>query len=215
MYLCSSECYLCRQLNPETRDHVVPACLFPEPRPSDLLTLPCCRSCQLRYSREEEYFRDFISVTSVNQRGSPADQIWQNARRGLKRRPWRYAELRSRLSEVEVVTSTGLFLGRRTALAIPEPRIGSVLEKIARGCHAHKCGVSVPLAWSRTIYPVHSHLEHLTELLQMPEVLSYDGVFSCRGIEVSDAPATSWLLQFYKRQVFWIVLHDPNCELTN
>ena len=50
-------CYLCGSTQSITRDHVPPKNLFPKPRPSNLVTVPCCYKCNNRYSKEDEYFR--------------------------------------------------------------------------------------------------------------------------------------------------------------
>src|SRR5437016_4846066 len=54
-------CYLCRKRPGTTRDHVPPKNLFPRPRPSSLVTVPCCEKCNNRFSKHDEYFRLFAS----------------------------------------------------------------------------------------------------------------------------------------------------------
>ena len=39
-----------------TRDHIPPRNLFPEPRLSDLITVPSCRSCNETASMDDEFF---------------------------------------------------------------------------------------------------------------------------------------------------------------
>lgn len=58
-------CYLCRSTKTLTHDHVPPANLFPEPRPSNLITVPCCKVCNERFSKLDEQFRAFVT-TPVN-----------------------------------------------------------------------------------------------------------------------------------------------------
>lgn len=50
-------CYLCGSSTNLTRDHVPPKCLFPRPRPSNLLTLSCCHPCNNSASKDDEYLR--------------------------------------------------------------------------------------------------------------------------------------------------------------
>ena len=54
-------CYLCRSTANLTRDHVPPANLFPEPRPSNLITVLCCKTCNQGFSKFDEQFRFFVS----------------------------------------------------------------------------------------------------------------------------------------------------------
>ena len=58
-------CYLCRSTENLTRDHVPPENLFPKPRPSNLITVPCCKVCNEGFSKLDEQFRVFVS-TAVN-----------------------------------------------------------------------------------------------------------------------------------------------------
>jgi hypothetical protein len=53
----SGTCYLCGVAGKLTRDHIPPKCLFPRPRPSNLLTLPCCHRCNNSASKDDEYLR--------------------------------------------------------------------------------------------------------------------------------------------------------------
>jgi len=57
-------CYLCRSTENLTYDHVPPANLFPKPRPSDLITVPCCKACNEGFSQLDEQFRVFVSTAA-------------------------------------------------------------------------------------------------------------------------------------------------------
>ena len=54
-------CYLCGGIA-DTRDHVPPRGIFSEPRPSDLITVPCCGKCNNQFSTEDEWFRTLIGM---------------------------------------------------------------------------------------------------------------------------------------------------------
>jgi hypothetical protein len=58
-------CYLCRSTENLTRDHVPPENLFPKPKPSNLITVPCCNACNKSFGKLDEQFRAFMS-TPVN-----------------------------------------------------------------------------------------------------------------------------------------------------
>ena len=74
--LSESRCYLCGRpvrkysVDPGetpppdhlTRDHVPPAGLFPDPKPSNLLTVPCCYQCNNRKSSFEERLRILATI---------------------------------------------------------------------------------------------------------------------------------------------------------
>src|SRR2546427_13092357 len=80
-------CYLCRSTENLTSDHLPPKNLFPEPRPSNLITVPCCRICNERFSKIDEQFRVFVS-TPVNVSETGKSVMRRNVFGGsLKRSP--------------------------------------------------------------------------------------------------------------------------------
>jgi len=46
-----------------SRDHVPPQCIFPEPRPSNLVTVPACAVCNMHRSGLDEEFKVFLGLT--------------------------------------------------------------------------------------------------------------------------------------------------------
>lgn len=60
-------CIYCGSGEDMTDDHIPPKALFPEPRPSNMLTVPCCRKCNKSFSKDDEYFRTtLVSHVSVD-----------------------------------------------------------------------------------------------------------------------------------------------------
>jgi hypothetical protein len=53
-------CYLCGSTNSITDDHVPPKGFFPEPRPSNLITVPCCVQCNNAFSKDDEAVRTWF-----------------------------------------------------------------------------------------------------------------------------------------------------------
>jgi len=47
-----------------TRDHVPPKGVFPDPKPSDLITVPACDSCNSDTKLDDEYFRWLVATGS-------------------------------------------------------------------------------------------------------------------------------------------------------
>lgn len=72
----SASCYLCGLVPADTRDHIPPRGLFPEPRPTNLVTVPCCRRCNSDFAPEDDYFR-FVFSSSV-ERSETGDHIWES-----------------------------------------------------------------------------------------------------------------------------------------
>jgi hypothetical protein len=70
-------CYLCGISGKMTREHIPAKGLFEKPRPSNLVTVPCCFKCNNQYSKDDEYFRLAVSAAiNVNGKGR---SIWENA----------------------------------------------------------------------------------------------------------------------------------------
>ena len=82
---CEIVCVYCGALSPQTRDHVPPACLFPRPRPTDLVTVPACEACNAAFSMDDEYFRlAMLASATDHPQGAIA---WTEAMRSLRKRP--------------------------------------------------------------------------------------------------------------------------------
>lgn len=60
MALATMRCYLCGGTNSITNDHVPPKGFFPEPRPSNLITVPCCARCNNAFSKDDEAVRTWL-----------------------------------------------------------------------------------------------------------------------------------------------------------
>lgn len=55
-------CYLCGSPNPTTKDHIPPKGFFPEPRPTNLITVPCCESCNNGFSLDDDAMRAWFCM---------------------------------------------------------------------------------------------------------------------------------------------------------
>jgi hypothetical protein len=53
-------CYLCGSTDSITNDHIPPKGFFPEPRPSNLITVPCCQKCNNAFSKDDEAVRAWL-----------------------------------------------------------------------------------------------------------------------------------------------------------
>ena len=145
------ECYLCgRSLDTEapdpadrpTRDHVAPRWLFGSPAASNLITLPCCLACQAAYSKDEEYLRNNLAPVFPAGNSEKARELWETARRGIKRRDPILHDFVSRLRWVTLGEGGGA--ERRLAVTFEAGRTHHVFRKIARGLLYHHTGQRDP-----------------------------------------------------------------------
>ncbi len=147
----TAECYLCgRSLDSDapdpadrpTRDHVAPRWLFGTPAPSNLITLPCCLGCQVSYSKDEEYARNNLAALFPVGNSAKARELWETAKRGIKRRDAVRHDFVSRLQWVTI--GEGAEVERRVAVSFDAGRTQRVFRKIARGLLYHHTGQRDP-----------------------------------------------------------------------
>lgn len=203
----NEQCYLCRRSTGVklTRNHVPPACLFPKPRPSELITLPCCTDCQKEHQKDEEYFRTNISTISDVRTNEKAKATWQKAYKSLSRGPQLLKELTSRLAPVDIETP----LGTTRAIWIPQDRTNKILKKIALGLFYHHTKSRLPDDFEVQIY-----LQQ-TEYFPFPDLLRksrYVGRFKntfCYGGVFAEDGSSMWVMCFYRSVSATVIFRPP------
>jgi hypothetical protein len=129
-------CCLCGLKMAETRDHLFPKCLFNTPRPTNLPTIPACKECNQKLSKDEEDFRVFLAAGMAHE--NPAGKrIWvekirpdlQGKRKGLKNR------ISSSVKKVPLISQSGDTIGFIPILEINRGVVNRVLIKIAKGLY--------------------------------------------------------------------------------
>jgi hypothetical protein len=132
----------------EDDDHVPPQCLFPKPRPSDLITVPSCRQCNRRWGLDDEYLRDVLALGTMDGPVMPELQpIHEAMRRSLARTKFRPpARALLDTSRVEWVQVGSPILQRGYVARIDATRIKRVICRIVRGLHYHESRRLMPLS---------------------------------------------------------------------
>lgn len=136
-------CYLCGKPNTDTKDHVPPRGIFPAKPNGQLLTVPAHRSCNEKYSGDDELFRNLIIAGSG--RTPEGEQAWNEQvvpswkeNRGAKRR------LQERMVIIWVrEPKSGLFVPRK-ALAGDVPVFEREIDRCTRGLYYHKFNKPYP-----------------------------------------------------------------------
>jgi hypothetical protein len=140
----TAECCYCG--GPSTsRDHVLTRKLFPQPRPSDLITVPSCDPCNNGLSTQEEYFVHVL--LSQREADTPVarelrDQLFAKPRNA--RRVRMSQRMLSATERAAIHTPAGLYLGHGHILTIDRVKLDSVVDKITRGLYFHAFGERVP-----------------------------------------------------------------------
>src|SRR5438128_79472 len=144
-------CIYCGAAKDLTNDHVPPKAAFPKPRPSDLITVPSCRSCNKSFEQDDEYFKHHLGIRGDIEAHPQAAALLEEVRRA-----WRRPEggglkafVAGTFAKRDLQGKDG---GRRKELGqLPDGRrLSRVLGRTVRGIYYHETGLIIP-AHYRTI----------------------------------------------------------------
>ncbi len=77
-------CVYCRSPKDLTRDHIPPKSFFPAPRPTDLITVPCCRECHEKFTEKDAYLRNYLIFSPQCRGHVAARQLHESGLRSLQ-----------------------------------------------------------------------------------------------------------------------------------
>lgn len=202
-------CAYCGKYGPLTRDHIPPISFFPKPRPSNLITVPCCEVCRAGWSDDDEYFRTAVVSSAEVSEHKHARKVNESVLRAL-RKPSKqgFAKLiRDSLQLIEVTTDSGIYLGKAGVLAIEKWRFDRVAERIIRGLFFHEKGRPVPNKYEVTNRLSQGQAKQILDGIPEakfiePRVIG-DYIFAYTyAPTVEDPDSMVWLSYFYKRLLF-------------
>ncbi|MXY32976.1 MAG: HNH endonuclease [Boseongicola sp. SB0664_bin_43] len=129
------ECVYCGSTEQTTDDHVPPKSLFPKPRPSNLITVPCCRKCNHSASKDDEYFRSMLAMRNDAGEHSEAQKVLPAVFRSLRRTEGSgfTKKLLQNVTPVDVRTPAGLYVGRAGGYKVENESLERVVARIDRG----------------------------------------------------------------------------------
>lgn len=210
------ECVYCGKRGPLSRDHVPPANLFSTPRPSNLITVPCCDACNNAASRDDEYFRlaitagidptkfpnEFdLSIQAIRKLGTPQ-------KLGLAKTMF------NSFAKEPLYTPAGLYQGEAGSLNVDKARIRRVLDRVVRGLFFHHLSKRLPSTGRISLFSdwfvpvlseeVRASVEALLNFLRAAEPIVIGcGVFCYRyRIIKEEAYGSVWWLSFYDHRRF-------------
>jgi hypothetical protein len=210
------ECVHCGEVGPVTMDHVPPKNLFNHPRPSDLVTVPACKGCNERASKDDEVFRNLL-VTRADVGDHPAanrvlsvvmESLARPQAAGLRR------AFTSSLMRVDLFSPGGIYLGTRAGYRVDLKRINRVARRTVTGLFFKRTGRRLPDQYRASVSCLSGvdsvtpkNLPHLQEVLRLlgtePATDIGNGIFSYRFRLSEDDPFGSvWLLVFFGRVIF-------------
>ncbi len=137
----ASICVYCGEPS-STRDHVPPNLLYPKPRPSNLISVPSCETCNGGFSMDDEYLRVAVALRSDLAKHPQVQWLFGPTIRGLNRPQQRgFAKaILSAVKHVPVHTREGIYLGDAPALIVDLERLRRTAERIVRGLYLDSFG---------------------------------------------------------------------------
>ena len=202
------ECAFCGMMKPVTRDHIPPRNLFPKPRSSNLITVPCCEDCRIGWSDDDEYFRLHAissrcarNISAQNIIGKVEDSIGKAKKAGFRKM------LQQSFCEVPVYSKGGIYLGHSSALRVDDKRIRRVMCRIIKGLFYHELAKCLPSTHEVKGYVCEADFPD--PVLDLLESIDYAGFCPIRNIQGDvfeytfqssdeDLDSTLWIGWFYE-----------------
>jgi hypothetical protein len=211
------ECVYCGEIKQLSDDHIPPKNLFAKPRPNNLIAVPSCISCNGDASDDDEYFRLILTLREDTFPHPDVQQILPIVFRSLTK-PNKKGFSKSLFQSIKVLnlmTSSGLFIGRHPTYGVDLDRLDRVVQRIVKGLFYHEQKSRLPdhydafacsasglsnLARDLKAHIVASIVDPI--LVQTPKTIG-NNVFTYRFIFAPEDPNVSaWHLIFYEKVVF-------------
>ena len=193
------QCVYCAVKSGTTSDHVPPEQMFPDPKPSNLITVPACSGCNKGFQRDEDYFRSLFGII-----GAPTEQdepeFWAKVGRGLQRSPALQKTITDSLRSGTMVNPDAEEVGQWTEIEDNWYRVVALIGKCVRGLYFFEMSRALPPAVEiecpqRGDGPI--DLGSLYSLTRHGK-RRWPGIFEYRYRVAADDPtASAWILTFY------------------
>jgi hypothetical protein len=216
-------CVYCGSSQGATDDHVPPKNLFPGPKPSDMITVPCCEPCRKPTPKDDEYFRLKVGMCDAAKDHPDAKAAQAAIVRSLQR-PEAGGLAKMALGDlrrVETRSPLGLFAGQAIASIVDTRRIHRVVSRTVKGLFWHETGgrrledgydvevvekETLDLGRPDVLQKLHDTIA--LPLSRRPQRVIGNAVFSYRCHIADDTSVSMWSLVFYGEKWF-IALTGP------
>jgi hypothetical protein len=209
-------CTYCGSQNPDTFDHIPPACLFPSPRPSDLITVRSCSKCNNGASDDDEYFKIQLVMRHDVAGRPPGSRLISSVHRALAK-PQKRAMLNKlvqSMNQVSVHSPSGLYLGQAATYNVDLKRFEKVINRIVKGLFLKEFDRRMPSThlirsfaesgFQDANFSERSNfIKFVASLNSKPGHKIGDGVFQYWYQSFPEMPdASVWLLRFFDAESF-------------
>ncbi len=221
-------CMFCeRPIDPDelTQEHFIPKALWENDRPSGTKTLPAHRSCNQRFAKDNEYFRDVLVMQEGARQHSEAQKLQDGKmERKLKKRPGSFISTFKNLGIRPVRTPSGIEIGNHPTFQVDMQQIERVLCNVMKGIFYVSQGRPMPQGFIVTAKDANLvDQAWLTDVVgrMCPWQSFGDTVFCCRYVANRKKPGKdthensepiaqmAFLMQFYEHRVFVGDAFDP------
>lgn len=210
------KCYLCDIFahdTPEgklTRDHIPPKGLFPNPRPPNLITVPCCYACNQAFHTQDEKLRLFVSAGC--NRDLTGDHIWKQKVIPNTIKPGRQRGLVKKMISSAMLVRSPSKHGKpdKVYVQIPREEIQGALIRTVKGLLYTYYPTVQRNDLTYKLYPI-------GQFTSISEIESRSGPLKCRGeigdgvfqywgdVIPSEPTAGLWIIRFYKYAAFGVM----------
>lgn len=206
-------CIYCGSTENPTGDHIPPKCLFPEPRPNNLIKVSACNSCNHSFHLDDEYFRMLIQTYYKTSEHREVLKTKEKFIRSVHRKEsvgFRQSILNT-TSWKNVYSPGGIYLGIAPVQDVDWSRVKSVVGRIVKGLFYEEKGFTLSSDYILEISPISTKtrkdMEIITRILEplvrQKEHIIGNKVFSYRFIfHEQNTHQTVWMLTFYENFFF-------------
>ncbi len=218
-------CAYCGNTGKLSDDHIPPKNLFPKPRPNNLITVSACSECHSDTSKDDEYFKNKLSLRNDAGEHPSARANWDSIFRSLNRyeaKGLKKSFIKD-LRNVHMQTKAGIYIGEHLGFHVNMIRIRRVVERVVRGFYfaesfqplGQNNNVNV-LSDDDLINESEEVIEELTQNILLPLAsiepkIIGDNIFTYRHHITDENPAYSvWGLSFYGHVPFFCITGPKN-----
>ena len=206
----TTPCVYCGDKKTNTKDHVPGKGFFPQPRPSDLITVACCRKCNVDHGYDEEFFAaTFLFSDAASTK--TGKELWDSKfSRGWRRNSGLRAALQKRMSRIPVFSPKGIYLQNRLAIELDHERLDSVVMRCIRGLYFFEFGEilhnQTEMQVANLLTPQSQKAMEEQAKSAQPGKRDWPGVFEYRVAKCHEVDQGSmWLVRFYGMVCYWAV----------
>lgn len=193
-------CPYCAEAEPTTKDHLPPKGIFPTPRPSDLITVPCCAACNNAASIYDERFKVFLSLHIGDAKEDTSRLFHEHTRRTLRHNRKLMRKILGGLNPAYLTNRQGIITGQGYTIRWDSEAHDQVIGRMIRGLYFHHFDAVLPKATPITIHWYRELSDDTFALAQQLHRRTVgDGQFEYAFGRATDNPDSSvWIFQFYQ-----------------